>query len=1001
MPFVQKQLMPIPFTGGIDTKSDPHQVLAGNLLDLTNGQFSKKGEINKRYGYDILGTNIEGGGNILTGQAISAFQNEMVVFDGTYSYSYLPSTGTWLNRGVAVSCIVEDQQIARIGNDELLNPDVAYLNGMEVFAWEASSGGVRYSILDSTTKAFAVSNGVVYNLGSKPKCIAFNNLVYVFYTDGSNSIFYKTINPFNPTQISNATVVVTDGYTSNLGYDVCVIGSKMFVGYLSTKTASGEIDLFYYDTSLTKSSVAQVENGAGKAIVSGFDSCISVNGDSLTDAWISWGTGAEVRTACYSYSLVQLLGDTLVDTVEAVTLTGAEGTSTGTLQLAYEVFSANATNERVKSCTVSQGGSVGTKSTLRSVGLASKAFKAGSNVYINVAFESTLQPTYFTVMLAPASMVIVTKMVPQEGGGLRTNNMLSEIPSTSSNIFVFANLRMGSFDSEGNTIFSILGVNSTSLDFSHPNKFISATLSNNLLFVGGILQSYDGVSTVEQGFHIYPENVTAVASGADGYLSTGTYQYTVTYEWQDNLGQIQRSATSVPVSVNVTANNHVTITIPTLRLTRKTAPRSEVSVVIYRTQANGVTFNQVTSDIAPLQNDPTVDSITFVDVLSDTSAAANALVYTTGNVLDNMSPPANSLCVTYQNRLMVAGLEDPNAIWFSKNRFNNLQTNSTPVEFAAENVIGVDPYGGGITALGLLGTNLVIFKERAIFLLNGDGPNDTGLGDSYPDPVRVVSDVGCKNPNSVVVVNDGIMFQSDKGIYHLGLDGATLTYIGAPVEDFVNSITITSATLLPDTNEVVFTTESGAALVYNYFFQQWSRWTNHNSQDSDVFNGNLVFIKANGLVYQQNKNKFTDGSAAVLMSFETPNFNFASLQGYQRVFRCYILGTYKGPHTLTVDVAYDFSDSFTQSTIVDATTNVTTWGSDSVWGAGATWGGAYSIYEFRVDFGIQKCTSIRLKISDAQSSNYNEGYAITALTFEVGALPGGNRLPTSNTYGTQ
>jgi hypothetical protein len=41
MAFVQKQMVPVQFGGGIDTKVDPKQLQAGQLLELENGQFSK------------------------------------------------------------------------------------------------------------------------------------------------------------------------------------------------------------------------------------------------------------------------------------------------------------------------------------------------------------------------------------------------------------------------------------------------------------------------------------------------------------------------------------------------------------------------------------------------------------------------------------------------------------------------------------------------------------------------------------------------------------------------------------------------------------------------------------------------------------------------------------------------------------------------------------------------------------------------------------------------
>jgi hypothetical protein len=575
--------------------------------------------------------------------------------------------------------------------------------------------------------------------------------------------------------------------------------------------------------------------------------------------------------------------------------------------------------------------------------------------------------------------------------------MCPETVLLSSGVFKFANLQAGKIISEANTLFSLFGVNSTKLIFTPSDNFVNTVQSNTLLVVGGILQGYDGVSTTELGFHLYPENVLCTPNGSDGFLSTGTYQYMVQFEWTDNYGQIYRSAPSIPISVQVAATNHVTIAIPTLRLTSKQTP---ISVVIYRTAANGVSFNRVTSTIAPLLNSLSANLVSFTDTLSDATASANELNYTAGNVLANIAPPANSIITTYNNRVFLAGLSDKLLMWYSQTTVDNSNQNTIPPQFAQELTMAVDPRGGDITGLGLLNQVLVIYKQNNIFTIQGNGPDATGNNNDYGDPTLITSDVGCINDNSIVIMPLGLMFQSAKGIYLLD-QSLNLTYIGAPVEKF-NSYTITSSVLNTTANQVIFTTLQGLALVYDYYMQQWSTWTNHYAMDAVMYNGNFTFVNSIGQVYVQNQSKFTDGSSPQYLSWTTPNFAFTGIQAYQRVFRVFILGTYKGPgHTLNVSVAYDYNDNYTQFATINPYVNVSTWGGDTNWGDSQFWGGQYQIYEFRVDFAIQKCTAIRLQISDNQQSNYNEGYAISSIVFEVGVVPGGNRLPTANTYGAK
>ena len=79
----------------------------------------------------------------------------------------------------------------------------------------------------------------------------------------------------------------------------------------------------------------------------------------------------------------------------------------------------------------------------------------------------------------------------------------------------------------------------------------------------------------------------------------------------------------------------------------------------------------------------------------------------------------------------------------------------------------------------------------------------------------------------------GLMFKSEKGIYLLGRD-FKVVYIGAAVEAY-NSMTITSATLLADTNEVRFTTMEGRTLVYDYFHNRWATFTGQTAIDSVIY----------------------------------------------------------------------------------------------------------------------------------------------------------------------
>lgn len=1006
---LQPQLVRVQMGAGINTKPDPKQLPSGQLLTLQNGQFSKTGQLNKRFGYNLLSNQIEGGAFITSGVELASYLNELILFDGNYIFSYLPSTGHWSNRGTAISVTTLDADVIRKSNAQQLNPDMAYASGAQVFAWEDSRGGVRYSVRDASSGAFTVADAVLDAAGAQPKCVTYQGFVYVFVVVSSATLKAYQINPLNSTQAPASFTFATDGYGASDGYvtpyDVSVIGANIWVAYLSSSVASGAINLFSINSLLIKSAVTQVATGSN-AITAGFAGAVNVVGTDLaSNVWVSWSTGAAVNTAAYATSNVaSVLALTQVEAVNGVVITGIAAPTASTLLLSYEVAESPAYNEQTHYTTITTVGAVGSIRTIRSVGLASKAYSFNGNTYINCAYSSTLQATDFLILIAQQGIVLTTpvivgKCTPSIAGGLLTNNMCPETVMLMSGVFIFANLIAGKILSEANTLFTLLGVNSTTLTFTPSDNFVTTTQSKTLLIVGGILQGYDGATTTELGFHLYPENISLSTTGSGSGLSTGSYQYAVTYEWMDNQGQIYRSAPSVAATIQVTAGQKVAVVVPTLRLTAKT----NVSIVIYRTQANGTIFNRVTSSLAPTLNNPAVDTVTFTDSLSDLNANSNDLLYTTGGVLNNIAPPANSIICTYLDRVFLAGMSDRLLMWYSQTVANNSNANTIPPQFCAELTTSLDPRGGNVTALGVLNQTLIIFKHDSIFALQGNGPDATGNNNDYGEPQMITSDVGCINDLSVVIVPHGLMFQSSKGIYLLD-QSLNVTYIGAPVEAY-NANTITSATLHTQYNQVIFTTSQGTALVYDYYMEQWSTWTNHVAADAVMYQGTYYWLNSNGKVFQQNTTSFTDAGSPILMSFTLPNLAFAGLQGYQRVFRMYILGTYKGPHTLNVQVAFDYNDTYTQfATIQPSPANLSTWGSDISWGDGQFWGGVggnTQLYEYRVDMAIQKCTAIRIFISDNQASQYNEGYAISNIAFLVGVLPGGTRLPASKTYGAK
>jgi hypothetical protein len=477
-------------------------------------------------------------------------------------------------------------------------------------------------------------------------------------------------------------------------------------------------------------------------------------------------------------------------------------------------------------------------------------------------------------------------------------------------------------------------------------------------------------------------------------LSSGTYRYTAVYEWIDAQGQIHQSAAGIKAQIVVAANGYIAVTVPTLRLTQKTGDRADCKIVVYRSLAGGVEVLYRDNDVT---NDPTVDTLTISLTQSDAVLATKAVLYTTGGVLDNIAPPSGSIVLKHKNRLFLAGLEDPNQIAYSKEFVSG-----EGVAFSDAFIIQVDPRGGPITALGVLDDKLIIFKEDRIFTLSGDGPLDTGQQTDYFAPYLVASDTGCRQPESIAITPTGTMFKSDKGIYLLDRS-LSVTYVGAPVENF-NSLTVTSAAILADNNEVRFTTSTGQALVYNYFFDQWSTFTNYEAVSAINVFGVYHHLKSDGSVRAESTG-YLDAGRKIKMAIETSWLAFAQLQGYQRVYRYAFLGDFVSDHITRVKLAYDYEEAFTETVYfnVDEGLDLSYYGDDPTYGDSTVYGGSGSgVYQFSSKPRKQKCESMKFRIEDLDNQVLEGGgsFNLVGLTLEVGLKSTINKMRGSKRIGS-
>ena len=436
------------------------------------------------------------------------------------------------------------------------------------------------------------------------------------------------------------------------------------------------------------------------------------------------------------------------------------------------------------------------------------------------------------------------------------------------------------------------------------------------------------------------------------------------------------TATAVGDSLSTSDTCSVTLNIPTLRLTYKTA--NPVKIEIFRWSTAQEEFFQVTSIQSPLINNPTVDYVTYVDTQADNQILGNSLIYTTGGVIEDVGAPSFNAMTLFDDRLWGIDAEDPNLLWYSKQVIE-----TTPVEMSdlltiyVAPTIGSQGSTGNMTCLAPMDDKLIIFKPNALYYINGTGPDNTGANSQYSEPFFITSVVGSSNPQSIVFMPNGLMFQSDKGIWLLGR-GMEVSYIGAPVEAFTRNALVQSALAIPETTQVRFTLNSGIILMYDYYYQQWGTFS-VNAISSTLYQNLHTYINSSGAVFQETPGSYLDGSNPVTMSFVTSWINLAGLQGYQRAFFFYMLGQYITPHYLQVGIAYDYEPAVVQSVTITPNNYSVPYGGfgndeASPYGQETPYGGPGDIEQWRVFLANQRSQAIQLNIQEI----YDESLGVPA-----------------------
>lgn len=994
----EKQSVPINFTGGLDTKTDPWQVGPTDFLVLNNMVHTTGGLLTKRAGFGGFPTAINSyspgsliysnlGSSLSSATKIFSYQNELCVNDRFNLYSYDQSNDAWTYKGRSTIVGLSTSNIAQDAyNKTNMDCSIDTTSGIKIYAWYEADipNGVKYSIQDIATGQFIVNKVMMGTLGEfqTPRCVSISGKSWIFAVNTNDGkIYYQEI--VGQTITGSPTALISDLNASEQYFDVDVSAGNIYLTYFTTGPA---IKIAQLSSSLSiVNSITKSESASNG---------LSFFGDG-TNIWVVYNNGSATKAFIVNNAVTAtVLAPTTVDSGDyAATVTNVTGAWSSTLNTAfifYQQLPVDALWGNINFNTLTVSGTAGTPlQFMRSVNLVSKAFVLSGIPHVVAVFPDPtpgIQPSYFLLNLYNITAIsgitpfgnvaanIAAKIAPDKSGIPPSPGYLCGVHNPSGSIWELALGQQTNISeaTSATTFYSSIGVIDCQFDFSLSNPD-EQNLANNAHIASGQLTMYDSANVVEQNFHIFPDNVTAIPSGTGSMgleSKDSIYSYQITYEWIDNQGQVHRSSPSAIITplamsqsytfASGTTDGAVSLSIPTLRVTNKTG----VTIKIYRTIANQSVYFLVNTAFLEQPNDPTIDAITYADGASDASIQGNLQLYTTGE-LEDFAPPAVKSLTTFKNRLLAVPFEGGYDFLYSKQALTGF-----PVEFVPEFDQNIGTVAGPLVTLAGMDDKIIIFKSGlivgpSILYMVGTGPAASGANNDFTDPLPVAVDCGCVDRSSVVLTPNGLIFKSDKGIYQLDRS-LNASYIGAPVEEY-NQYNVLSSQLIPDTTQVRFLMSNGIIIMYDYFFGRWSTFTNPPGISDCIFQGQHTYVSSSGQVYQETPGIYVDGTnTPVLMNFTTSWIKLSGLQGYQRSFFFYLLAKYISAHQLSLSISYDFSPNSSQTTII-------------------TPNSSEFLENWRIFLAKQRCQSFQIALQEIYTGTSGAAFTMSGLNLIVGA----------------
>jgi len=943
---------------GLATSIDDKQLPIGQgVIELQNVRQGRVGEVVPRPSTKALATAMVGTGDALTAPwALGTLRGELVSLAGVGKHpvsTWSPTDASWATdvygptyqsgaiattrRGPVMS---SPTRVAGLG----VTPAMAYASGYYFVAYQTFPQGsgtlvLHEMVIDAATGTVIIDYIIDEGIAFAYATVGVVNGYAVFARFSGAGLLVADRYQISALSAPPASQLLALNTATTKPIDI-IVKNATTMAVLYGDSATGNLAAVDFVPSTLGVTNWIPRTSAGVAIASGSGACwlqdfgnagtqsiVDTSAGTTNVQWALAAAGA-TRNATTSY-----VADAAP--VATISVTGFTTSNNATGEFVVITDQGVPTSSAITRISERFGGAiVGGQTFYRATHLRSHAFQQNGEWYVWLEYPSNLSGARYLARIETSYGLSAGTPGP---GGIVSKSQNGQVPITSfptwishvvspaANSWVTADevqLRLANQSAGFNPIST--GIELVTTTFKQPGDTTTGTpreAIDSLFVPGGTLGQFDGKTYAEAGFAYNPEKPGIAASGVAGALTAGsTYYYKIVFAYTDTFGRVWRSAPSLAASQALGANTSMSLLFQTLRISERSVPfvassRKGVTIEIYRGGANdNVTFQLV----GAVANDTSVDTIAYVDSLSDTNQATGLFLYTNGGgVLPNDTIPGFSSIAVAGNRLYGVSTDDPQAVWVSNQFIPGLG-----LTFSEQNKQIIRDQHGPIYSIAAQPNGVIaVFKADAVYAIAGDGPDQAGRGGFQTQLASIGT--GTTNPRSIVETSLGTEFLSTgtrHGWFRVGL-GLTPEYIGGPVERYIGS-TVVGAVLVPNESSTRYYLATGGCLVHDTVTGIWTFDTGTAATCATAYLSGAAYGTATPSVIVDDfvSQPGNDPTGNYIMRVVTPWIKMADLRGYERIYRVIGVGEVNSaPPETSVDMVVALQLNMVATNVVSQT----------------------------------------------------------------------------------